>query len=220
MKLDRPGLGFCAAHEACYLYGYPDPGTGGEPITDGIGHTARAGGRRPKLNVRITLAQAVSQFREDMAKFEKRVSAAVPGVTRQHQFNALVSFDFNTGQIVGGTVDDKLKRGDESGAMATLMLYVNAGGKRLDGLVTRRREEVALFRTGVYPARSILVKDAPGSSGRRIPWTDFPFDVPADPPIAIDPEIIARPAAPPLPTKKPKGNFLIDLFNYFRGWMK
>jgi hypothetical protein len=55
----------------------------------------------------------------DLAKFERRVAAAVKRALRQHEFDALVSFDFNTGAIASGTVDDKLARGDIEAALAT-----------------------------------------------------------------------------------------------------
>lgn len=39
----------------------------------------------------------------------------------QAQFDALVSFDFNTGSLSKSTIDDKLNAGNIDGAMATLL---------------------------------------------------------------------------------------------------
>lgn len=212
--LSRAGLGFIASHEACYLYGYPDPATGGEPITDGIGHTAAAGGRRPVRGARISLATAAVTFSADMARFVAGVERATPGLP-EHRLTAATSLHFNTGAWISGSIDDKLRRGDEAGALATWGMYVNAAGKRMAGLVRRRAEEIALWRSGVYSARSILVKDAPGSAGRRVNVLDFPFDVPADPKPELDLKPMPVPAAP---AKRP--NALIDLFNYVVGLFK
>lgn len=213
-QLDRAGLGLIASHEGCYLYGYPDPATGGEPITDGIGHTMAAGGRRPRLNVRISIAEAARTFREDMARFTATVDRRTPGLPA-HQLSAAVSFHFNTGAWVSGSVDDKLARGDEAAALATWLQYVNAAGKRMAGLVTRRKEEVALWRSGVYPKRSILVKDAPGSAGRAVPVEAFPFDAEPGPAPELNLKSMPVPAAPPA-----RPNFIIDLFNYVVGLLK
>jgi len=204
MKLSKRGAGFILGHEAVYLEAYRDPvGI----WTIGAGHTAAAGGIAPRAGMTLSLDQAMRIFARDMRKFEGRVSRALkPEVIRlQHRFDALVSLDFNTGAIFKGTVDDKLNRGDVQAAMATVNAYVNAGGRRLGGLVKRRREEVALFLHGRYPRRKILLKDRARSQGRlidpaRIPWNGgdaIPLDL--DQPI------------PPIPIRRPKQNFLIDL---------
>ena len=208
MHLDKRGAGAIAGYEAVYLYAYPDPGTGGEPITIGIGHTAAAGGMRPRRGQRITLEQAFAIFRGDMASVEKGVLRAVSIPWTQDRLNALTSFHFNTGAIRSGTVDDKLNRGDFAAAMDTLQLYVNAGGRRMNGLVKRRREERATFERGVYPSRGILLREHPNGAPRtlsveRIPWGDNPST-----PINITPQTFD---IPPLPEKKPVENFIMDI---------
>ena len=65
----------------------------------------------------------------------------------QNQFDALVSFTYNLGC---GNLEDiaaYLNRNDFSGATSAMKQYVHAGGKVLQGLVTRRKEEVALFNS-------------------------------------------------------------------------
>jgi lysozyme len=212
MNLSKSGAGAILGHEAIYLEAYRDPvGI----WTIGAGHTKAAGGIAPRAGMVLTLDRALQIFADDMVKFEARVSRAVrPDVlTTQPRYDALVSFDFNTGAIDRGSVDDKLNRGDIAGAMTTLQAYVNASGRRLAGLVTRRREEAEMFRFGRYPARKILLKDRAGSQGRyidpaNIPWGDLPGAV-GTPSFDISP-----PIAPPLPTRRPRQNFIIDLFNF------
>ena len=73
---------------------------------------------------------------------------------KQHQFDALVSFAYNCG--IGALYNYRTKtemavlraikyRGDVE---AAFMLWVNGGGKKLPGLVRRRRSESHLYLTG------------------------------------------------------------------------
>lgn len=188
MRLSKHGAGAIASFEACILEGYPDPGTNGVPWTIGVGHTDAAGPPKVRRGEIISMARAFEIFRADMVKFENGVNSAVKAKLSQPQFDALVSFHFNTGAIKTGSLDDKLNRGDVDGAMQTLGAYVNAGGKRLNGLVSRRAAETQIFRTGLYPAARILVQDRYKAQGRYItvadmPWGDEPKPAPT---LALD----------------------------------
>lgn len=211
LRLSREGAGMTAGFEACILEGYADPGTGGEPWTIGVGHTTPAGPPRVRKGDIISLARAFEIFRADMAKFENGVSAAVKRPLKQHEFDALVSFHFNTGAIKTGSVDDKLNRGDVDGALATLGQYVNAGGKRLNGLVTRRRAETEVFRTGRYPAARILVKDRVKSQGRYISVADMPWGDDVKPVIALDTRTAPIVTSP----VQPKKTWLQTIWSWF-----
>jgi lysozyme len=219
MQLSKRGAGAILGHEAIYLEAYRDPvGI----WTIGAGHTKAAGGIAPRAGMVLTLDAALKIFADDMRKFEGRVSRAVKPtmLAPQHRYDALTSFDFNTGAIDKGTVDDKLNRGDIEGGLRVLNLYVNAGGRRLAGLVTRRREEAEMFRSGRYPSRKILLKDRAGSQGRwidptNIPWGDASSSTAAP---AFD---VSPPIAPPVPATRPRENFLLDLFNLLANlWRK
>jgi len=210
-RISRTGAGLIASHEAIYLFTYID--AAGVP-TDGVGNTKAAGTSTPRPGGKITLASALATFERNLEKFAARVERNVRVPLEQHQFDPLVSFDFNTGAIDKGSVDDKLNRGDVAGALTTWGQYVRAGGKVLRGLQTRRAEEIALYRTGRYPVRGVLVKDAPNSAGRVVPASSLPWGAP-DVKREIDPSINAP--LPPLPTPAPvrgSGNVLIDLANY------
>lgn len=210
--ISRAGAAMIAGHEAVYLYSYRDPvGV----LTDGIGNTAAAGTVAPRPGGKITLVQALATFERNLGKYGARVARAVRVPLKQHQFDSLGSFDFNTGKISGGTVDDKLNAGNVDAAMATMLQYTRAGGKVLRGLETRRREEVALFRTGHYPTRPILVKESPSSAGRLVSPASLPWGVAAKP-LVLD--LPATTPVPPMPTPAPErgsGNVLIDLVKYF-----
>ena len=153
MKTSLKGILAIINEEALVLSTYRDAAG---VLTIGVGHTAAAGGMAPKPGGRITIEQAIALFAADLAKFERRVSAAVKRSLTQHEFDALVSFDFNTGAIAGGTVDDKLVRGDIEASMATLQQYDKASGRKLAGLDRRRDTEEAMFRHGTYPETSAI----------------------------------------------------------------
>lgn len=215
MKISRNGAAFIASFEAIYLFSYRDSAG---VLTDGVGNTAAAGTRPPRAGGKITLAGALATFEQNLDKYAAGVSRAVRVPLAQPAFDALGSFHFNTGAISSGTVDDKLNAGQVDAALAVMGRYVNAGGKRLRGLVTRRREEIALFRTGRYPSRGILVKDAPNSAGRVVAAASLPWGVAAG---ALPLDLPSAP--PPIPTPAPvrgSGNVLIDLAKYLWSFWK
>jgi lysozyme len=204
ITLSRAGAAAILGHEAIYLEAYPDPvGV----WTIGAGHTAAAGGLKPRAGQLITLQQAMELFQADMGKYEAGVRSAVR-TQQQQEFDGFTSFHFNTGAVKTGTVDDKWNAGDRAGAMRTLQSYVNAKGKRLPGLVTRRKEEAAMITSGQYPARKILVRDRKGAQGRLVSVDQLPWGRAALP-VNVD-----KPLATPAPRRVEKPNFLLDLARY------
>lgn len=210
-RISKRGAGAILGHEAIYLEAYTD--TGGV-WTIGGGHTAAAGGLKPRAGMVISFAEALRIFGEDMRKFEARVARVIRAeiIEAYHRFDSLVSFDFNTGAIDSGTVDDKLNRGDVDAGLATLRLYVNDNGQRLAGLDKRRREEEAMFRHGVYPTRKILVKDRVGAQGRYIDPASITWEGAAEIPLEFDRSL----PVPPLPARRPAPNLVADLFNLLK----
>lgn len=147
MKTSARGSEAIAAHEGVVLRAYPDvKGV----WTIGVGHTATAGGLAPKPGMKITREEAMAIFAEDLRKFEKRVEAQKIFV-RQHAFDGAVSFDFNTGRIHDATWVKRYRDQSWSKAEASLMLWVKSGGRKIKGLVNRRKTEADLIFRGVYP---------------------------------------------------------------------
>ena len=70
----------------------------------------------------------------------------------QNQFDALVSFCYNIGSIYQLTDNGNRSIKEIASHMTA---YVNAGGKRLQGLVRRREEELELFNKPVEKSKSI-----------------------------------------------------------------
>jgi lysozyme len=96
----------------------------------------------------ITEAEALELLDYDLNQFEARVRALVKVPLSAAQFEALVSFDFNTGALHRSTVLKRLNAGDYQGAADALLMWKRAGGKIQPGLVRRRKAERHLFLTG------------------------------------------------------------------------
>jgi lysozyme len=133
--------------------------------TIGYGHT----GPRVALGQRITETEADRLLANDLLKTEadllRQIKRPAGRPLTQAQFDALVSFHFNTGGFRPGTgiyravnagndqqVDDELRR----------WVHATVAGKKrkLAGLVRRRDEEAALWLSGCEQSEAIIVGDA------------------------------------------------------------
>lgn len=133
----------CARKRADGLFAaYPDPGTGADPWTIGWGATGPGIGPGTVW----TQAQCDARLEADLARFAAEVSRALGDTpTTPNQFDAMVSFHYNTGAIFKATLTKKHIAGDHAAAAAEFGKWVHAGGRKLTGLVRRRAEEAALY---------------------------------------------------------------------------
>lgn len=132
--------------EGCELKAYPDPGSGGDPWTIGFGAT----GEGIRKGVVWTQQQADERLRADVMRFGKGVAAAIGDApTTQQQFDAMLSWAYNIGLKAFGdsTLLRLHKAGNYTLAADQFGRWVNASGKRLNGLVKRRAAEAALYRS-------------------------------------------------------------------------
>lgn len=139
------GIALIEQAEGCRLAAYPDPGTGGEPWTIGVGHT----GPDVCEGLAITQEQADDLLRQDLATFERGVAALVGDhPTTQDQYDALVSFAFNLGlRALGGSSLLRLhNEGAYAAAAGEFGKWIHSDGRVLPGLVRRRAAEAALYR--------------------------------------------------------------------------
>ena len=121
---------------------YPDPGTGGAPWTIGWGATGPGIGP----GTIWTQAECDARLEADLARYARDVEEALGGApTSQQQFDALVSFHYNTGAIARATLTRRHIAGDFAGAKAEFARWNRAGGRVLRGLVRRREAEAALY---------------------------------------------------------------------------
>ena len=94
---------------------YPDPGTGGDPWTIGWGATGP--GIAP--GTVWTQQQCDARLEQDLVRYAEEVDRALGGAeTSQAQFDALVSFHYNTGAIARATLTRKHGAGNFKGAAA------------------------------------------------------------------------------------------------------
>lgn len=130
---------------------YPDPGTGAEPWTIGWGATGKGFETDQPIGPGTlwTQAQCDARLASDLIIYAKEVARAIGDApTTQGQFDAMVSFHYNTGAIRKATLTRKHKDGDFVGAAAEFARWNKAGGRVLKGLVNRRREEARLYTEG------------------------------------------------------------------------
>ena len=79
-------------------------------------------------------------------RYAAEVAAALGDApTSQAQFDALVSFHYNTGAIGRATLTRKHIAGDHAGAQAEFARWNRAAGRVLKGLTRRRLAEAALY---------------------------------------------------------------------------
>jgi lysozyme len=134
------GLALTKSFEGLRLEAYQDVGG---IWTVGYGHTG------PDLlaGMKISQADADALLRADLSVAIGCVNRGVTEEISQSQFDALVDFCFNVGQ--GNLLKSSLLRyvnlGEFENAAAQFLLWVNAGGKRVEGLVRRRQAERAMF---------------------------------------------------------------------------
>jgi len=147
MQISNKGISLIKEFEGLSLTAYPDPGTGDAPWTIGYGWTQPVDGKPVKRGMVIDQATADRLLKCGVVQYEQGVSQLVKVPINQNQFDALVSFAYNLGlrSLSTSTLLKKLNAGDKQGAAAEFGKWVNAGGKKMNGLVRRREAERALF---------------------------------------------------------------------------
>ena len=111
-----------------------------------FGHTKTA-----KIGQKKTDAECQALLEKDLLASIKDVDRLVSVSLPAERRAALVSFVYNVGgsQFARSTLLRKLNAGDVAGACKELDRWVYAGGRVLNGLVTRRAEERALCEVGL-----------------------------------------------------------------------
>lgn len=144
MIVSNSGVDLICEFEGEQLIAYDD-GVG--IWTIGFGTIKYPDGVRVKKGDTCTLEQAKEYMRHDLIEFEHTVNISVKVPLNQNQFDALVSLAYNIGSnaFKSSTLVKELNTGDYQGAADQFNVWVNAGGKRMQGLVNRRAKEKELF---------------------------------------------------------------------------
>ncbi|HGM5350670.1 lysozyme [Serratia bockelmannii] len=144
MNISKNGIELIKRFEGLELKAYQDSvGV----WTIGYGWTQTVDGKKIAPGMRFDQATADRLLKCGVVQYEQGVNQLVKVRITQGQFDALVSFAYNLGlrSLSTSTLLRKLNDGDKQGAADEFGRWVNAGGKRLDGLVTRRAAERRMF---------------------------------------------------------------------------
>ena len=137
MKTSKQGIEMIKNFEGLRLRAYKCPDG---VYTIGYGHT---GSVAP--NMKISKETAEKFLIDDLRKFENHVNEINVKYKyrfNQNEFDSLVSFAFNIGNIRQLTANGTRKK---SVIAEKMLLYTKAGGVTLKGLVNRRKAEHDLF---------------------------------------------------------------------------
>ena len=156
MQMTDRGLLALARHEGIVPGTYRDS-TG--TWTFGIGHTAAAGPpdtaampRGMPEDLDAAIREAFRLFREDIGSYEADVRRAVTVPVEPHEFDALVSFHYNTGGIARAALTRHLNAGNRAQAADAFLNW-----RKPASIIPRREAERDLFRHGHYPGGTIPV---------------------------------------------------------------
>jgi len=113
---------------------------------------AKAAGALPcpsEWNRTLTDAEVDQILQDDLQRFERGVLRYCPSGLTQGRFDAMVSFAFNAGlgALQKSSIRMRHNRGDFDGAADAFLLYRMAGGRVEPGLVKRRNDESATYRS-------------------------------------------------------------------------
>lgn len=130
-----------------------------DPYRDIVGVTTVCYGETKGVEQRrYTDAECADMLLRRLHGFEAEVGRCIPGETPVHVKAAVLSWAYNVGSeaACGSTLMRKLQAGDVAGACAELDRWVMAGGKRVQGLVNRRRDERALCEGRGVPSLGVV----------------------------------------------------------------
>lgn len=150
MKTSAKGIKLIKEHEGFVPYWYDDltkplkEWKGETPkgtLTIGYGHTQSP----PRIGQRITESQGEQFLKQDLRTAELKVMTAVKRPLSQNEFDALVSWAYNTGRSQSDLYkmvqakSPKLKNFWET-------KYITSKGIELKGLIKRRKQEFQLYQ--------------------------------------------------------------------------
>ena len=149
MKTSEKGKSFIKGFESCKLKAYKCPAN---IPTIGYGHTEGV-----EMGMIITQDEADALFDKDILRFDLDLARYVGNVTKQHQWDALISFAFNLGlgALKNSTLYKKLKINPDDPTIPSefkkwCKARVNGELVSLPGLVRRRNAEALMYEQNLY----------------------------------------------------------------------
>ena len=152
MSIPAPGIKLIKEFEGCHLKAYPDPLTGGLPITIGWGSTRDFDYTPFKRDRVITQEYADRLLEHDILnRFLPKLSI-IPywSEMNENQQGSILSFSYNLGADFYGnsnfnTITRVLREKKWNEVPKALELYCNPGSKVEAGLLRRRKAEGKLW---------------------------------------------------------------------------
>ncbi len=159
METSQNGINLIKKWEGCYLVAYLCPAG---VWTIGYGTTNsdfNITNTRIKQGLIISESVAENWLKKSVKqKYEPLVNKYQKVYNfNQNEYDALISFCYNIGSIDQLTKNGKRNREE---IKAHFLSYCNAGGKQLQGLLNRRKEELALFSKGANASSEDIDKIA------------------------------------------------------------
>ncbi len=142
---DLSGQKFLSDREGTRYKAYRD--SKGIP-TIGRGITYYEDGSPVKMGDTITPEREIQLFNNTILYYVRKVNEYVTSNINQNQFNALVSFVYNIGTTAfkTSTILKLINKNPNNPAIrAQFMRWVYSGGKKIAGLVNRRKKESDLY---------------------------------------------------------------------------
>jgi lysozyme len=160
LRIGPDGLAIVKAFESCmekvpgrpgFFKAYYDPVN---VLTIGWGHTNH---HLPRFDAATVWSQAQcdSALAGDMKTFENHVNKLAQVDLKQYEFDALVSWAFNTGGPATASLWRQLNSGNKDAIPANLAQWNKAGGRVLNGLTRRRKAEGLLFQGRIKEAYAV-----------------------------------------------------------------
>ncbi|MBX7225027.1 MAG: glycoside hydrolase family protein [Chitinophagales bacterium] len=161
LTISQKGIDFILSYEGFRANKYNDAAG---HCTIGYGHLIHRGNcnddsSEAQFSGGITQERAKELFMERIRPVELLINEEVKTEMTQAQFDALCSFTFNVGSgaFKGSTLLKKLNAGDYDAVPVEMNKWVNAGGRKLEGLVKRRKGEGEMFSGGIYSNHQSLM---------------------------------------------------------------
>jgi len=155
VKVPGPGVELIKTFEGLRLEAYPDPRTGGLPITIGWGSTRKRDGSPFQLGDRISREEADELLRWQLEQEFLPPLRRIPGWQQlnEQQQGAILSFAYNLGANFYGssgfeTISRVLREQDWQAIERALVMYRNPDTNVEEGLLRRRLMESKVFLEG------------------------------------------------------------------------
>jgi GH24 family phage-related lysozyme (muramidase) len=165
MKMSPEARARMRASEKVVMRYYNDMGKNRGNCTWGAGFLAHKGVcSAEELQLKVSAPSIDIEYAKRVAEAERRVRRKVTVPLNQAQFDALVSFTYNTSNIANQRVYDRVNSGDfakTAEAISDAVKVDVGGGKKkkfvlAPGLIRRRVEESAPFRAAAERAKPMI----------------------------------------------------------------